>query len=66
MTAVRQGREYAGCASAVAGLFFHTKQERGICMILAIVFLMSAVIQLMMFKKSPRLFDDKSKELREN
>lgn len=48
-----------GLALAAAGLFVPTKTEKAICGVLAITFLLSAVIQLVLVKKNPKLFNEK-------
>ena len=56
---------FAGCAVAIVGLVLKGKHERTICIVLATVFMFSAVIQLLVFTKNPKLFEDK-KEFRDN
>jgi hypothetical protein len=49
----------AGAVCTAVGLLVHDHTMKGIFLILGLVFYLSAIIQLILFKKKPQLFADK-------
>ena len=50
----------AGGLMAVVGLLVREKTAKSICLIFSVTFLLGGILQMAMFKRNPKLFDDKT------